>query len=140
MMLVLPIVRYAGKKSSLPNALSWESSFPNHTVFLLHRSILLSLIHIYNTHILYLSSTSQKPLYFVSLLPPLFPNLSPSIASMFLQSLSAICSLFARYLFSLIPNIYRTTTGHLPNMNMSCSLAASLLNWGYLLLIFEMFL
>lgn len=77
------------------------------------------------------------PLQHFSYLHPLFPYLSHSLASMLLLSLSAICSLYARYLFGLIPNIYRTSTGHLPNMNRSYSLALSLLHWGYLLVILD---
>ena len=66
-------------------------------------------------------------------------DLSHRLASMLLQSLSAICSLYIRYLFGITPNIYRTSTGHLPNMNRSYSLALSLLHWGYLLVILEIF-
>ena len=74
----------------------------------LHRYFLLSLIHIYDIPI--------------STLPPLYPYLSLSIAWVFLLYLSATSSPYARYLFGIIPNIYWTSTGHLPNMNRSHSL------------------
>ena len=92
------------------------------------------------TSIIVLSYTSHIILHHFSYRPPVYPNLSLGLASMLLPSLSTICSLCVRYLFGLIPNIYRTSTGHLPNMNGSCSLAASLLYWGYLLGILELFL
>ena len=95
-----------------------------------------------HSHFLILSLfcfTLDIPLQHFSYLHPLFPYLSHSLASMLLLSLSAICSLYARYLFGPIPNIYRTSTGHLPNMNRSYSLALSLLHWGYLLVLLEMF-
>ena len=90
-------------------------------------------------HLLYYSAVGRDvnlsslfsliPLYRVSYLPPLFPYFSPSLASMLLLFMSAISSLYARYLFGLKPNIYRTSTGHLPNMNRSYSFALSLLHW-----------
>ena len=46
----------------------------------------------------------------------LYPYNSLGVASMFLLSLSAICSLYHRYLSGHIPNIYRTNTGHLPDI------------------------
>ena len=49
--------------------------------------------------------------------PPLYPYLSSDLAPMFLPFLSATCSLYARYLSGQTPNIYRTSTGHLPNIN-----------------------
>ena len=75
----------------------------------------------------------------VTYLPPIFPYLSPCLAPIILLHLFTICSLYAQYLFSQSLNIYRTSTGHLPNMNGSYSLAAYLLYWGYLLVILEMF-
>ena len=104
--------------------------------FLLHCSFLLSLICYYDTHII---DISYVILCYFLYPTTLYPYDSLGVASMFLLSLSAICSLYHRYLSGLIPNIYRTSTGHLPNMNRSYSLALSLLHWGYLLVILEMF-
>ena len=63
-----------------------------------------------------------------------------TIASKFPLPLSTMYPLYVRYLFGQTPNIYRTSTGHLPDMNGSYSLAVSLFHGGYLLVVCKMFL
>lgn len=86
-------------------------------------------------HLLYYSAVGRDvnlsslfsliPLYRFSYLPPLFPYFSPSLASMLLLFMSAISSLYARYLFGLKPNIYRTSTEH-ELVLLACSILVTL--------------
>ena len=81
--------------------------------FLLHCSFLLSLICYYDTHII---DNSYVVLCYFLYPTTLYPYNSLGVASMFLLSLSAICSLYHRYLSGHLPNIYRTNTGQIPDI------------------------
>ena len=72
------------------------------TVFLLHCSYLLSLIHNYNTDILYLSYSSHAYLHS-----------SLTIAPAFLRCSSYSCPLFVRYMFSICSVKHWTYTGQI---------------------------
>ena len=58
---------------------------------------------------------------------------------MFLLSLSAICPALVRYMSAFTPNIYRTYTGHIPDMYRRCYLVVCLFHWRSLLGIIEVF-
>ncbi len=79
----------------------------------LYIPFLLSLICYYDTHII---DNSYVILCHFLYPTTLYPYNSLGVASMFLLSLSAICSLYHRYLSGHLPNIYRTNTGHLPDI------------------------
>ena len=66
----------------------------------------------YDTHII---DNSYVILYYFLYPTTLYPYNSLGVASMFLLSLSAICSLYHRYLSGHLPNIYRTNTEHIPD-------------------------
>jgi len=73
---------------------------------------------------------------FITTLPILHPQYCFNATSILVHYFFGRCSLYARYMFGIRPNIYRTSTGHLPNMNWICFMATSMLNWGCTLILF----
>ena len=58
---------------------------------------------------------------------------------MHLLSLSAICPVLVRYMSAFIPDIYRTSTVQVPDMNRRYCLVICLFHWGSIIDILEIF-